>query len=97
MYNEKAMLTQRERLQDWIGWEYKPIKRNGRNRELHLKIARATRDILHPEGWQNKDGRPSHKNLIKAYQNEHPYSKPMDCVADTGISKSTVYRWWNNE
>ena len=24
MYNEKAMLTQRERLQDWIGWEYKP-------------------------------------------------------------------------
>lgn len=24
MYNEKAMLTQRERLQDWIGWKYEP-------------------------------------------------------------------------
>ena len=24
MYNERAMLTQRERLQDWIGWKYQP-------------------------------------------------------------------------
>ena len=101
MYNEKAMLTQRERLQDWIGWEYKPIKRNGRNRELHLKIARATRDILHPEGWQNRDGRPKgnskQRECILNYRKGHPDAKPMDCVADTGISRNTVYRWWNNE
>ena len=37
MYNEKAMLTQRERLEDWIGWEYKPIQRNGRTRKEHLQ------------------------------------------------------------
>ena len=98
MYNEKAMLTQRERLQDWIGWEYKPIKRNGRKRADHLKRARAVQNIDYPNGeWRNTDGRPSKKNIIRAYQNEHPDAKPMDCVADTGISRNTVYRWWNNE
>ena len=98
MYNEKAMLTQRERLQDWIGWEYKPIKRNGRKRADHLKRARAVQNIDYPNGeWRNTDGRPSKKNIIMAYQNEHPDAKPMDCVADTGISRNTVYRWWNNE
>ena len=95
MYNEKAMVTPRERLQDWIGWEYKPIKRNGRKRPVHLQIARATRDILHPEGWQNTNGRPTKKEQIAAYRAENPEAKPKDCIAATGISKNTVYRWWN--
>ena len=48
MYNSKAILTQRESLENWQGWEYKPIKRNGRNRHTHL----------HSEYWINEKGRP---------------------------------------
>lgn len=94
MYNEKAIITPRQRLEDWIGWEYHPIKRNGRKQTVHLTIARATRDILHPEGWQSKEGRPTMQHKIAAYRAEHPDATPKDCIAETGLSKNTVYRWW---
>ena len=101
MYNEKAIITPRQRLEDWIGWEYHPIKRNGRTRNVHLTIARATRDILHPDGWQNQNGRPKGSSVqhrqIENYHAEHPDATPKDCIAETGLSKNTVYRWWKAE
>ena len=94
MYNPAAMLTPRCRLEDWQGWEYKPIKRNGRKREVHLQIARAVRDILHPEGWGNTAGKPRKIDIVKAWRAEHPEGKKADCIRETGLSKPTVYRWW---
>jgi hypothetical protein len=94
MYNEKAMLTQRERLQDWIGWEYKPIKRNGRTREKHLQGARAIRDINN-ENWRSGNGRPSEQDTVISWQLEHPNGRKADCIRDTGLSKPTVYKWWS--
>lgn len=46
MYNPKAMLTQRARLEDWQGWEYKPIKRNGRKRAEHIRLMNFIRDEI---------------------------------------------------
>ena len=114
MYNEKAIITPRQRLEEWIGWEYKPPKRNGRTRYEHLRA----------ETWKGKDGRPAvnvcaqnrelslqymrengqiggrpkgisvqHKQIAN-YQAEHPDATPKDCIAETGLSKNTVYRWW---
>lgn len=114
MYNEKAMLTQRERLQDWIGWEYKPQtnrhygkqvfkrKKSQEARDKGLKNTNlevrgwAVRDAVYPDGeWRNKDGAPSKQEEVRAWRQLHPDGKPKDCMADTGISKNTVYRWWN--
>ena len=96
MYNEKAMLTQRERLQDWIGWEYKPIKRNGRTREKHLERARAVQEIDFPDGqWRNKDGRPTAKAKVAAWRLEHPDGRKIDCERETGLSRPTVLKWWD--
>lgn len=114
MYNEKAMLTQRERLQDWIGWEYKPQtnrhygkqvfkrKKSQEARDKGLKNTNlevrgwAVRDAMYPDGeWRNKDGAPSRQEEVRAWRQLHPDGKPKDCMADTGISKNTVYRWWN--
>lgn len=99
MYNEKAMLTQRERLQDWIGWEYRPAKRNGRKRAVHLTLARGSKAILKELGEMKPEGRPQGKSkqrdIIAAYRVEHPEAKPKDCIAATGISKNTVYKWWD--
>ena len=84
-----------------------PNKRNGRKQTVHLTIARATRDILHPEGWQNTKGRPKGSAdkqprrsccmIVQDYRDEHPDAAPRDCINDTGLSKSTVYRWWTVE
>lgn len=99
MYNSKAMLTQRERLEDWQGWEYKPIKRNGRTQEVHLQRARAVQSIDYPNGeWREGNGRPKGSNkqqLVYEWQQQHPEGRKVDCERDTGLSRHTVLKWWN--
>ena len=29
------------------------------------------------------------------YRDLFPEGTPKDCIADTGISKNTVYKWWS--
>ena len=70
-------------------------KRNGRPRSVHVKIMNSTRDILHPNGeWRNKDGRPSKQDEVQAWRVAHPDGTKAACIRDTGLSKPTVYRWW---
>ena len=98
MYNEKAMLTQRERLQDWIGWDYKPIKRNGRTQDVHIKTVNAMRKFRRDELGQDeygRNGRPTAQEKVKAWRIANPTGKKADCVRATGLSKPTVYKWWN--
>ena len=95
MYNEKAMLTQRERLQDWIGWEYKPMKRNGRKRAVHLTLARGNKAILKELGEMKPEGRPTKRDIIAAYKAENPEATPTEAARALGVSRTTIYRWWN--
>lgn len=61
MYNSKAMLMQRARLEDWQEWEYKPIKRNGRKQALHLKMARSNLAIMNQDMGNSLQDRPEKK------------------------------------
>lgn len=74
-------------------------KRNYRKQDVHLKIARATRDILH-ENWRENNGRPKgkskQKDIIQEWQHNNPHGRKSDCIRDTGFAKSTVYKWWND-
>ena len=95
MYNPKAMLTQRESLENWQGWEYKPIKRNGRKQAEHLERARLVQTLDYPNGsWRNKEGRPRAEQIVRTWQEENPNGKKTDCIRETGLSKPTVYKWW---
>lgn len=98
MYNPKAIGTQRESLENWQGWEYKPIKRNGQKQADHLEEARAIRDIrMKRQGkdWREGNGRKSQKELVVEWRRNHPTGKKVECIRDTGLSKPTVYRWWD--
>lgn len=98
MYNAKAMLTQRERLEQWQGWEYKPIKRNGRKRKEHIKIMNFVRDeINNNRDWRNKEGRPSKEQLVAEWRTSHPEGSKAMCHRDTGIDAKTIRKWWNSE
>ena len=72
-------------------------KRNGRKQAVHLKIARATRDILH-ENWRERNGRPkgsgTAKQTVREWQRKNLQGKPKECIEGTGLSKNTVYKWW---
>lgn len=58
------------------------------NRELALRYMRENGEIT---------GRPSAEQTIKQYRAEHPEGKPKDCIEATGLSKNTVYKWWNKK
>lgn len=96
MYNEKAMQTPRGSLERWLGWEYKPIKRNGRKRAQHLQLARGIREVKFRMGEKvSGGGRPSAARIVEQYQLEHPEARPKEIVAATGLSKSTVYKYYS--
>ena len=96
MYNSKAMLTQRERLEDWQGWEYKPIKRRGRKRKDHVVVMNKMKEVKKLLGEDINEGRPTAEQTVREWHKAHPDGKKADCIRDTGLSKPTVYRWWSN-
>lgn len=73
-----------------------------RTREEILEEARAIRDIRmrrKKRNWYDGNGRKAgthtREQEIRAWREAHPDGKPKDCMKDTGISKNTVYKWWN--
>ena len=100
MYNPKAMLTQRESLENWQGWEYKPIKRNGRKQAEHLERARLVQTLDYPNGeWRNKEGRPkgsgTKEYIVREYLELHPTATKTDVVRNTGLTYNTVRKYWD--
>jgi hypothetical protein len=78
----------------------KKNKRNFRKQNVHLERARAVQAIDYPTGeWRNKDGRPFGSgikfNIVSEWQKKNPEGKKAECVRETGLSKPTVYKWWN--
>ena len=77
-------------------------KRNGLKQKDHLEIARAIqtiKDRQQGKNWREGNGRPKgssqQKKLVEEWQKSHPDGRKVDCIRDTGLSKPTVYRWWN--
>ena len=73
--------------------EIQKNKRNGRNQEQHMQIMRAIQQITNPD-WREGNGRPSAQQTVVKWRQLHPEGRPKDCIADTGLNKNTVYKWW---
>ena len=70
-------------------------KRNYRRQELHLRLARANKEILKEVGEMKPEGRPTKEKYIKEWRQQNPKGRKVDCIKETGISKPTVYKYWN--
>lgn len=75
-----------------------PIKKNKRNyrkQAVHLARARAVQDIDYPNHeWA---GRPTAEQTVREWRKSHPTGKKADCIRETGLSKPTVYKWWDGK
>ena len=79
-----------------------PNKRNYRRQDLHLRLARANRDILCSErgkkDWREGNGRPKGSGTaleeVQQWQRNNPNGKKADCIRETKLSKPTVLKWW---
>ena len=103
--------TRADTLDGWLGTQYakkqkekKEIKEKETkklSREMHLEVARFKRDIMYPDGWFNKDGRPvgsgSAEEIILEFQKESPNGTKKQCKEKTGLSYSTIRKWWKEQ
>ena len=82
-------------------------RRNGRDRNTHLAIARTIQNTLRSlkgDGkWDEHNGRKkeTYANskkawIVAAWRYEHPTSSnKSECAKDTGLTRPTVRKWWN--
>mgnify|MGYP003305228273 CR=1 FL=1 len=109
MYNDKALQTRSEDLEAWFGWEFRrdAQKRLAKKKEKGTYVKRTRKEIClmarkiqeayYPDGeWRNKKGAPTAQWKVQQYRAEHPEGKPKDCIEATGLSKNTVYKWWQS-
>lgn len=95
-----STMASREWIEENTKVSIPPNKRNGRKLDAHIKIVNATRkfrrDELGEDEYKN-NGRPSAKTVVLRWRAEHPEGKKADCIRDTGLTKPTVYKWWDGE
>lgn len=95
MFNENYKRFPRDTIAELTNIDIPKNKRNHRKQQLHLKMARSNKAILKEAGELERDGRPSKEALVKEWRAANPNGTKADCIKETGISKSTVYRHWN--
>ena len=91
-----GMLTYpRNSIEYRAGFSLPKNKRNGRKQAEHIKRITLLRDNDYPNGeWRNKDGASQKAYIVKAWRDEHPDGKKIDCERETGLSRHTVLKWW---
>lgn len=73
------------------------IRRNGRKRADHLELARTARDLNQKNNGTSWHGRKSKAAVVQEWRQNNPEGRQVDCVIETGLSRSTVYRHWQRQ
>ena len=91
--------TSSEKLEEWLGYEFKKIgvKRNHRPQSVHLKLARNQLAMLREMG-EVSSGRPENSGTkqeqVQEWKKAHPDGRKIDCHRETGLSRVTIDKWW---
>ena len=76
------------------GLKIEKNKRNGRKQKDHLMVARKMKEVKKILGEIPNDGRPDKKNIVHEWRLDNPDGTKAQCIKETGLAKSTVYKWW---
>lgn len=109
-YQENYATFPRDTIAKITGLSIKVNKRNKRPQGIHLKLARGQQAILceiESKDWRNKNGRPKGSvktaltapkaMIIQEWRKSNPNGSRYACIKETGISKPTVYKWWDGQ
>ena len=98
-YDHEMLTFPRNSIEYRAGFTIPKNKRNHQNQKDHLEEARAIRDIRmrrQHRDWKDGNGRPSSQNKISEYRKEHPDATKAQCQRETGLSRPTIIKWWDN-
>lgn len=79
-YSQQFLMVKGSTLSEWLGVEFRPIKRNGRTRSEHLKRVHAKR-------------RGGTRELVLEYVREHPNASQVEVAAKLDLDRKTVRRY----
>ena len=97
-YKESYVTFPRGDIEKLTGIQIPPNKRNHRKRQTHMQIARAIQAITDPDGtWRQGNGRKPKADIVRAWRQDHPEGTKADCIRDTGLTRPTVAKWWNDK
>lgn len=72
--------------------------RNGRTRNAHIKYMNFVRTELNQNTTWNKigNGRKPAQGKVLEWRKNNPDGTKYRCIKETGLSKPTVYKWWDS-
>lgn len=94
-----ATIASRQWIADNTKVDIPPNKRNYRKQAVHLAGARAIQEIndkYNGTNWRKGNGRKPKRQLVHEWRAAHPDGKKIECIRETGLSKPTVYKWWDS-
>lgn len=73
-------------------------KRNGLKQNQHLYLARRRKEDMKAIELPMKapEGRPDKSEIVREWRIGNPNGKKADCIRETGLTKPTVYKWWDS-
>lgn len=96
-YSKEYYDTTIDTISYWTAVNIEKNKRNGLKQSDHIKLMNFVRDELNGnKNWRAGNGRKPQKKAVLDWRANHPEGKKADCIRDTGLSKPTVYRWWDS-
>lgn len=97
-YNDRWTTYPIKTIQFRSGIRIEKNKRNGQRQRDHLEEARAIQEIRcrrSKKDWREGNGRKSKEVDVIKWRLDHPTGTKADCIRETGLSKPTVYKYWN--
>ena len=95
MYNDSYITFPIDSISALTALRIEKNKRNGRKQAEHIKIMNFIRDEINGnKEWRNKNGQPTKERRIIEWRQKNPTGTKAQCIKETGISKPTVYKWW---
>ena len=97
-FDEKWIIYPRRSVEYKSGIIIPANKRNYQRQRDHLEEARAIRDIRsrrRGEAWDAHNGRKSQSEKVIQWRVDHPEGIKAECIRETGLSKPTVYKYWD--
>lgn len=96
-YKESYMTFPRKDIEIVTGISIPPNKRNYQKQKDHLEEIRMIRDLrMKRQGkkWTDNNGRKSKKDEVISYLLFNQNVTKYKCIKETGLSKPTVYKYW---
>ena len=97
MYQECYKSFPRDEISKITAVEIKPNVRKGNPQKKHIEIMNFYRDVVHQNNhWRNTNGRPSLKDVVFKYLEQHPTDTKAEVIRGTGLNKRTVYKYYDD-